>query len=164
MFYICSNKIDKMKNNLLIAHKFKVTGWVVFIVFALIGLSKLYLKLDPTFLKFSYGKCDGSSLFDCSEINFLTTIALAGTIVGLLLISFSKTKNEDEYISFLRLKSWQWSVLISYIVLIIVNFCVYSSDFLAVMMYNMFTVLVVFIIKFNYSLYRLKKEGGQDEK
>ena len=155
MFYICSNKIDKMKNNLLISHKFKAIGWVVFVLFTLIGVSTTYLDFQPNFMKFNY---------DNSEVNFLFTIALAGIIVGLLMISFSKTKNEDEYISFLRLKSWQWSVLISYIVLIIANFCVYNTGFLVVMMYNMFTVLIVFILKFNYSLYRLKKEGGQDEK
>ena len=153
-----------MKNMFLIPNRFKLIGLAIFILFALIGLGSMYLEIAPSFFKFSVGNCDGQDGLDCAEVNFLNTIAFAGTIIGLLLISFSKEKSEDEYISFLRLKSWQWSVLISYTILIILNFCVYSTPFLAVMLYNMFTVLIVFIIKFNYSMYSLRKEGGNDEK
>lgn len=92
----------------------------------------------------------------------LDEIIFSFVLIGLLLISFAKEKNEDEYISFLRLKSWQWAVLISYGILFFANWLIYGSMYLAFMVYNMFTVLLVFIIKFNFSLYMLKK-GDKNE-
>lgn len=99
-----------------------------------------------------------------SDGNLWDEIILSFVIIGLLLISFSKEKNEDEYISLLRLKSWQWSVLVSYGVLFIATWTIYGGMFLVFMIYNMLTVLLVFIIKFNFNLYRLRKEGISDEK
>jgi hypothetical protein len=49
-------------------------------------------------------------------------------------------------------------VLLNYVLLIICFVFVYGFSFLNVMIYNMFTVLILFIIRFNYILYRSSKE------
>ncbi|SEQ77399.1 hypothetical protein [Pedobacter rhizosphaerae] len=149
-----------MKNSLLIPNRYKFIGWVVFIlstgVYTVINyfdlpVPKITLVLIPR-------------VFNWSDGNLWDEIILTLVIIGLLLISFSKEKKEDEYISLLRLRSWQWSVLISYGVLFMATWTIYGGMYLAFMIYNMLTVLLVFIIKFNFSLYRLRKEGVSDEK
>lgn len=90
----------------------------------------------------------------------MNTICLIGFILGLITVCFSKEKLEDEYISLIRLKSWQTAVLFSYLILIVASAIVYGISFLQVMMYNMFTIPLAFIVRFNYCLFRLRKGKG----
>lgn len=148
-----------MKNNLLIPGYYKVIGWIIFIVSASLGLATLYW--DYKIPGFSFPLKNGS-LF--ADYNLTNELALAGLIIGVMMISFAKEKVEDEYISLLRLKCWQWSVLISFGVLIILNFVFYGTDFFGFLIHNMFTLPLVFIAKFNYSLFKLRRERESDEK
>ena len=99
-----------------------------------------------------------------ADYNLTNELALAGLLIGLMMISFAKEKMEDEYLSLLRLKCWQWSVLISFGVLFILNFVFYGTAFYSFLIYNMFTVPLIFIAKFNFSLYLLRREREEDEK
>ena len=98
------------------------------------------------------------------DANLTNELALAGVIIGLMIIVFAREKIEDEYISLMRLKCLQWSVLISFVILFILNFMFYGGSFYVVLIYNMFTIPLIFIAKFNYSLYRLRREREEDEK
>lgn len=151
-----------MKNTLLLPNRYKVYGWIIFLIFAMLGLACLYFEFKiPGFQLYN---SPSQGLLDFNDYNLTNELALTGVVLGLLLIAFAKEKNEDEYISHLRLKSWQWSVLVSYLILIVIVFAVYGTTFFSVLFYNIFTLLLVFIGKFNYSLYALKKEGSKDEK
>lgn len=151
-----------MKNTLLLPNNYKVIGWVTFLLFAALGLFCMYLDFKIPGFQFFYAK--ESSFLDFRDYNLTNELALTGIVVGLLMVAFAKEKTEDEYISQLRLRSWQWSILISYIILIILNFSVYGTDFWMALVYNLWTTLIVFIIKFNFSLYKLRGEGTGDEK
>jgi hypothetical protein len=70
------------------------------------------------------------------------------------MVGFSKEKNEDEFIANLRLSSLLWAVLVNYGLLLLAFVFVYGFPFLNVMVYNMFTVLIIFIARFNYILHR----------
>jgi hypothetical protein len=148
-----------MNNNLLISAKYKVLGWILSLVFGLLGLLCLVYDFEFNFL--SYNKDDLNGIFDNN--NFTNEVALSGTIAGLLIIVFSKQKIEDEYISLLRLKSLQLSVFISYIAFIGINFCFYGLAFYNIIFYNSFTILIVFIITFQWKLFNLNKEGLKNE-
>ncbi len=84
-------------------------------------------------------------------------------IIGALLVSFSKEKNEDEFIAEIRLSSLLWAVWVSYILLLVAFLIVYGTPFFEIMVYNMFTVLIIFIVRFNYILYKNSK-AVSDEK
>lgn len=144
-----------MNNNLLISAKYKVLGWSLVIVFGVLGLLCLNYDFELNFLAYNLNSIDG--LF--TNNNFTNEVAFTGTIVGFLIIVFSKQRIEDEYISLLRLKSLQLSVFLSYLILIVLNFCFYGLAFYDFIFYNTFTVLIVFIITFNWKLVKLKKEG-----
>lgn len=151
-----------MKNSLLLANKYKVFGWVIFLVFVALGIACMQLDFKiPGFALYNHTQ-DG--LLDFIDYNLTNELALTGITVGLLMIVFTKEKVEDEYIAMLRLKSLQWAVLLSYVILFIVNFSFYGLTFLVLLVYNLWTTLIVFIVIFYWSMFKLNKEGQKDEK
>jgi hypothetical protein len=133
-----------MSNSLLIPNHYKRLGFIILIPFLVLGA--LCMFRDFNFSWLDIGK----------SINLTDEIALTGTIAGLLMIAFSKEKTEDEYISTLRLESLQWAVLIHYILLVIATWAVHSLAYIQVMVYNMLTIPIIFIIRFHYVLAKNK--------
>jgi hypothetical protein len=133
----------------LFPHRFRLIGWFLFIPSILLGLANRYTE-------FRFEQLDVSGWLVLGEIgnNLTDEVAGLGVIVGLLLIAFSKEKVEDEMISRIRLEALQWSVYANYLLLAIAMLTVYSTAFLEVMIYNMFTVLLVFIGRFRWLLHR----------
>ncbi|MET4081208.1 hypothetical protein ABIB40_001153 [Pedobacter sp. UYP30] len=148
-----------MKNNLLLPNKFKMIGWVVFLFsFCLFIMVPWFNNGEQLKLIDELDKSSGL------RVDVWVTVSLALITVGLFSIAFAREKQEDEYISLLRLKSWQWSVAISYGILFIANLLFYEMAFAGFMIYNMFTVLLAFIVVFYWSLFKLRREGADDEK
>jgi hypothetical protein len=84
-------------------------------------------------------------------------------ILGGLLVSFSRERVEDEFIEKLRLSSWMWAVGLNYILLLFAFLFVYGTAFLSVMMHSMFSVLIIFILRFNFILLQNKRQLGHEE-
>ena len=101
--------------------------------------------------------------FSFVETNVTNTIVGMLFLIGALMVSFSKERREDEFIANLRLSSLLWSVWVNYALLLVAFVLVYGLAFFSVMVYNMFTILIIFIIRFNYILWRSAKPSG-DEK
>jgi hypothetical protein len=114
--------------------------------------------MAPVFAFFNEGVLNDAESFKVIYTNVTPTIVGILFLVGALLVSFSREEREDEFIAKLRQSSLLWAVLLNYVLLIICFAFVYGFSFLNVMIYNMFTVLVLFIIRFNYILYRSSKD------
>ncbi len=71
-------------------------------------------------------------------------------IIGGLLVGFTKEKVEDEFIYKLRKDSLVWAIIFNYAVLIFTIIFVYSLTFFDVLVFNMFTPLIFFIVRFNF--------------
>jgi len=84
-------------------------------------------------------------------------------IISLFFIAFSKEKNEDEFIAKIRLESLLWATYINYAVLIIAILFVYGGSAFWVLVYNIFTILLFFIIRFNWVI-RKSRKLAKDEK
>ncbi|TKC03665.1 hypothetical protein [Pedobacter frigoris] len=152
-----------MKNNLLLPSRYKIIGWITFLVFAILGYFTLYNDFEiPGFAIHASIQTDSGfgQLFSGGPFNnnFTNELAILGTVSGLLMVCLARHKNEDEYIAQLRLKAWQWSVLISYILFIIINFAFYGMAYYMIVFYNSYTILIIFIAKFHYSMYKLNKQ------
>lgn len=157
-----------MSYKLLLPNKYKRIGWFILIPTILFWIFLSVTNVEIPWLNakvFSIfpGNYSEQGFFRFTEVNPLNTIVGVLFIAGALLVGFSKEKNEDEFISNLRLTSLLWAVLVNYILLLIAFLFIYNDPFLAVMIYNMFTVLLFFIIRFNYILYKTSKSGS-DEK
>src|SRR4030095_15139463 len=95
--------------------------------------------------------------FTLIKTDITNTAVGVAFIVGAMFVGFSREKKEDEYISNLRLSSLLWAVYVSYFLLLLAFLFVYGTVFFTVMVYNMFTVLIIFIVRFNYILYKNSK-------
>jgi len=82
--------------------------------------------------------------------------------VTLLIWGYSRRKNEDEFISTLRLESMQLAVYVNYAVLMIANLFLFFTDFILVLFLNLGTIALFFVLRFNYILwtYNRKNMGG----
>ena len=130
---------------LLFPHRFQKVGWVIFALAAALGV---YLCITD------FEGFGGSYT--------MNNIAIIGIAIGGILATCSKEKIEDEMISHIRLNSLLVALYINYAVLIVASLLVYDLDFLQVMIYQMFTILIVFMIVFRYQVWRAKK-GADDE-
>ena len=84
---------------------------------------------------------------EVSVLNFTDEIAAVGSIIGLLLIAFSKVRVEDEYVSKIRLESLQWAIYFNFVLLILATIFVHGMLYFQVIIFNMFTPLVFFIVR-----------------
>lgn len=139
-----------MKNLPLLSPKAFWIGLVIFLPLAILGLFNLYQEFEFSWLDTSGGVRD---IFTANQ-NLTDEIALSGTLLGLLLMCFASTPGEDEYIRELRLQSWQWAVLINYLILLVGIWLIYDTNFIYLMVYNMLTVLVIFLLRFRYLLFK----------
>ena len=126
----------------LFPHSFQRIGWVVFAIGIALGVYAITKGFDGSY-----------------TLNNLTIISI---IVGGILATCSLEKIEDELTQQLRLSSLLVALYINYVALVVCALALYDLDFLNVMIYNMFTILLIFMVVFRYKIWRMKK-GEEDE-
>jgi len=159
-----------MKTKLLLPNHFKTPGWIILIPSALLGLFIIISDYEFKFLDMKvFTIYSGSGVFQDPVLFGMIKANLTGTLVGVLFligaifVAFSKEKSEDEFIAKVRLESLLWATYINYGVLIFCFLFFYEFEFLYVMIFNMFTILIFFIIRFYYILYRAKKSLSHEK-
>jgi|TARA_B100001063_G_C16599794_1_gene470090 hypothetical protein len=158
-----------MKLNYLFPNKYKKIGWLILIPSAIIGLITLILDFESNYLDFNVPAIFIDEFFGDKHFigivnnNVLNEILGTLIILSSLLVAFSKEKSEDEYISKIRLESLVWAVYLNYAILLISFLFIFDLSFLWVMIFNMFTILLFFIIRFNWQISKLKKSAHYEE-
>lgn len=149
-----------MKTNYLLPNKYKTIGWILFIIGLIAGIflytceyesdaltiKVLSLYFDP----FIIGIQEEASFFKIIENSIVDELAALAIIIGGLIVGFSKEKIEDEFIYKLRKDSLVWAIIFNYVVLILAIVFVYDFTFFDVLVFNMFTPLIFFIVRFNF--------------
>ncbi|MFT3825207.1 MAG: hypothetical protein QM731_14895 [Chitinophagaceae bacterium] len=143
-----------MNTKLLLPNRFKTIGLFLLVPMVALAIAGQFYQFSFSFLNTASHPNDSGAL-DINE-NLTDEVFLTGIILGLLFIGFAREKHEDEFINKLRLESLQWAVLVNYILLIIATWVIYGFNYFDVMLYNMLTVLVIFVIRFHVVLYRSK--------
>ena len=128
---------------LLFPHSFQKWGWCIFAVGVIFGIYAMVTDYGASCL--------------------VNNIAIIGTVIGSVLVTCSREKIEDEMVRQLRLNSLLVALYINYTVLIVSSLLVYSLDFLYVMIYNMFTMLIIFMAVFRYRMWQFNKEVKDEE-
>lgn len=128
---------------LLFSHGFQKFGWCVFAVGVIFGIYILVSDYDTDSL--------------------VNNIAIIGTVAGAILVTCSREKIEDEMVRQVRFNSLLVALYVNYAVLIVCSLLVYGLDFMSVMIYNMFTILLIFMVVFRYRMWRLNKEAKDEE-
>lgn len=157
-----------MKSIKLLPNHFKKVGWVLFslsIALWIVALifSEFSLLNANVFSIYADDFLGTGEWFGQVQSNLAYTITGVLCILGGLLVGFSKEKVEDEFIASLRLNSLLWAVLISYIILLVSFLTIYGLTFLHVLSYQMFSILLIFVFRFNYLLRKNRKEMANEE-
>jgi hypothetical protein len=159
-----------MKSKLLFPHPWKTIGWLILLPATVAGIILSITNFEAEWLNATVfaifhdnhfiGTPDPAipqGPFQLIETNITSTVIGSLFIIGAMLVGFSREKVEDEFIANLRLSSLLWAVWVNYTLLLLSFLFIYGLSFINVMIYNMFTVLIIFIIRFNYLLYRNRK-------
>lgn len=137
-----------MKSRYLLPHFYKKIGGIVFLAFlALYGI--LLLGYNIKWL-------DGGDLHLTVD-GYDDEMIVSALVISLLMVAFSKEKNEDEFIASVRLESLQWGIYINYALLLIGTWTFYGLNFFSVLVYNIFTPLLFFIIRFHYVIIKNRR-------
>jgi hypothetical protein len=92
-----------------------------------------------------------------NETNFVDTILPIIIVVGLVFISFSKEKDENEMITQIREKSFVWTIITGSIIFVLGTLLFYGMAYLYFLGGFMYLILILFILKFNVYPYILLK-------
>ncbi|MFD1614041.1 hypothetical protein [Gelatiniphilus marinus] len=149
-----------MKTNYLLPNKFKIYGWILLGIGIILGIYLKSKDFETNILvtnvisalhenNFLYPE-KGYSYFKVIENDIIDEICALLIIIGGILVGFSKEKIEDEYIYKLRKDSLVWAIITNYIILMLTIIFVYNFTFFDVLVFNMFTPLLFFIIRFNF--------------
>ncbi len=149
-----------MKKLLLFPNCYRLLGWSLFLPGLVLGLACMYLEFSWSWLDVKHGWLFNFWKEDVllGDLNFTDELAAIGVITGLLLLVFSAEKREDEWTGILRLRALSWSVWWHYGILVLAVVFVHGSDFFTVLVYNMFTLLLLFGLRFRYLLWKASKQ------
>ena len=157
-----------MDTKFLLPNKFKPIGWILFVpsvifgifyIFYLAGSGFKFLDLKVfTIYSGSFAPWGSSPVvLSFDKVNITGTIIGILFILGAIMVAFSREKNEDEFIAKIRLESFLWATYINYAILLFCFLFFYGIGFMYVMIFNMFTIIILFIVRFHYVLHRSTK-------
>lgn len=158
-----------MNSKILFPNRYRTIGLYLMILSSILGILNLFQVLKFNFLQtyvfaiFALGVNDSNVFFHFFSDNVANEIFSIIFILGALMVAFSKVKHEDEFIAKIRMESLVWSIYFNYAVLIFCILFFYGYGFFFVMVFNMFTTLIFFIIRFHFILYRSKKSLKNEE-
>ena len=152
-----------MKTGFLFPNQFKQVGWIILIPSAVLGILILFFDckfkvIDSNVFTIYYSGMFGGdpTILGFFKGNYANTIAGILFLTGAIFVAFSKEKLEDEFIAKNRLESLVWATYVNYAVLAFCFLFFFNMEFMMVMIFNMFTILIFFIIRFYYILYKSK--------
>lgn len=152
-----------MKPKFLFPNRYKLIGWILLVPAAVLGVLILFFNFEFEFLDskvftfYSNGLGGEETVMGFLRGNYTNTIVGILFLLGAVLVAFSKEKHEDEFIAKTRLESLVWAVYVNYAVLALCMLFFFNLEFLMVMIFNMFTVLIFFILRFYFILYKTNK-------
>lgn len=149
-----------MKTKYLLPGRFRVLGWILVAIFAPLGIWYLFfgesfplqweITIPWPFEENNSLQGPGDNL---RHLNIIDEILALGAIAGFFIVGFTKQLVEDERVALLRLEALQWGIYANYLIMAICIVFIHDSYFLTVMIYNIFTPLLIFVARFYWLLY-----------
>ena len=155
----------------LFPSKYKILGWVLLLIGVVLGIILMINEFDYPNWSMSVfpligeesGFLTRNESLVWADNNVADEVASVLMIIGGILVAFSKTKDEDEFISKIRMESLIWATYVNYGILLLTIMLVFDMSFFNVLIYNMFTILFFFILRFNYILIKSRKLLNDEE-
>lgn len=156
-----------MSTNFLLPHRWKPFGWGLLLFGGVLGFIFLLGYDDIGWLNvkvpmllhagLDFNSNSGQLGPSFQENNILDELILLFLIIGGVVAAFAKVEVEDEYTMQLRLASLVWATYVNYAIMLLGVLFVYDLSFFWVMVFNMFTLLIFFLVRFHWKLYQTRK-------
>lgn len=154
-------------SSFLLPNKFKRIGLVMFVPFCLICLWTLLSgELEFNFLQWpcislfsSEIGSDKVPLLLIGTTDPINEIGMLGLLVSLCFIALSREKDEDEMTGLIRMKSFVWSFWVTAIIFALGVIFLYDVSFLFFSFSAIFLEFLLFIVKFNFDMYKVRREN-----
>ncbi len=142
--------------------RFRLLGFILIGIGLVLGFLRFNIGFKPEFLHqrvFAFFSLYLEPFyFKIIENQLLEEIAGLLLLFGLFFIAFSKEKEEDIRINYLRLKSFFISTYLDFLFLVASMFFTYGLGFIYMMIIHSFLFLVVYNISFRVLLFRAGKK------
>ena len=138
----------------LLPYGFKWAGWVLLLSSLLLGGWIVAMDFDP----------QSSELLSSLQLKgtLINNYAVIGLWLGAIFVGCSKERVEDEMITRIRLNALMIGFYLQAIFIIIATFVCNSLDYLEVMLYNLVTYPLIFVVIYRWML-RSALMGMSDE-
>ncbi|MDO5443359.1 MAG: hypothetical protein Q4G10_06775 [Bacteroidia bacterium] len=151
----------------LLPYKFKKFGMYMFIPFCAICLWCLfsgefefnYMQWPCISLFFQELFDDNTTLPKLSTTDPINEIGMFGLLISMCFIALSKEKDEDEMTALIRMKSFVFSFWVMAAILAFSILFVYGIMFMEFAFVAVFLVFLIYIVKFNFAMRRIRREG-----
>lgn len=143
----------------LLPYRYKLAG-ATLILCGLI-MAVLYFTIDfrfelPVFAFFS--SYVETKLFTGFKTNFADELILLTLLTGFLLVSFSREKKEEDNLASLRYIAVIRTVIINSAILLFSMLFIYGGGFMGVVIMNIFTPFIIYIVTFSILKSNLPKK------
>ncbi len=136
----------------LLHNRFKIVGGILLFIGMVLGVIRFYFGLKPDYLKINvfsvYSKFLDTKYFSVITNNISEEIVGLLVLIGLFMMAFSKEKDEKDKVQMIRLSSMYLSVFINTLLLALSFFFIYGLAFAEMMVLNLYSILIIFLIIF----------------
>lgn len=162
-----------MTKEMLLPHCFKKIGWIILLPTLLTGLYVVFNGMDTSGIAGLLSKIvEQGRATSIPETMphigngiepWLNNTLIIGIISGCIFIACSRERIEDEMIGRLRLNSLLLSLYVNFAIIFVATLTVYDLEFIDVLVYNLFTLPLLFLAVFQISLWQSKHAVTDEE-
>lgn len=146
---------------LFLPNKFRIYGWTILLFGVLLGITRFYFGIKLEFLNIKvfavYSKYFETNYFKVIENHVSEELTALLLLVGLFFITFTKEKIENDFVIPLRYKSLILTFYINTALVVLSFLFVYGFGFINVLVINVFSPFIIYIILFKYFLHNVTK-------
>ena len=146
---------------LFLPNKLRIYGWVILLFGIILGVSRFYFGVKPKFLNIKvfavYSKYFETNYFKVIENHVSEELTALLILVGLFIISFTKEIIENDSVSAIRYKSLIFTFYINTVLIALSFLFVYGFGFINILVINVFSPFIIYIILFRYFLSKILK-------
>lgn len=156
----------------LLSHSFKLPAAIVFylslgagaiIYFGNEGELSNWLELEcrvPALINDEFMSENSGFWIKNNIVDELLSLIILSS--GSILV-FSREKIEDEYTGLLRASALQWAMIVNTLLVLLATFTVYGLAYFNFMVIQLFSLLLLFNLRFQYTLFRHYSSLSHDE-
>jgi L-asparagine transporter-like permease len=148
--------------NFLLPYYFKAIGALLVAIGIVIAV--LYLKFNLNYTTYVFAVLSiylENQFFVITKTNIVDEMILIFMVIGFGLLVFSKEKNESDYLNTLRAKALAFAVMANMIFMLFSIILVYGGGFIGILIFNIFSVFIFYLIYFYRSIKRTAKDAEE---